>query len=320
MKATCCLIQLFSMLLLLSGSADGESSAPTPRSPSGVNQITISDVNDFLAQRVCVRNGIAVSLSPLDPMCESRPQRASDPLYFRRGDLGNPNPPGYFQLSDSFVTDDGSAWGATWSYAPWGPRVIQNGDGGEIYVFDGTTVRIEMTMDGGVPGAMHYFVGPKCGGTGWVAFKNDAPTGSWAESLGGIAISDNDPNACPTLGSNYTRYRLETLSWTIETDDGPQMITAPTIISEVYAAGPPGLSQEMERTFWVKRWGRIAWEPWAINREPVIDIATRCPDSPWPTPGPRWVRYNCRFNTRLIQTDGSLSATSYGWPPPGFTR
>jgi len=234
--------------------------------------------------------------------------------------MGNPNPPGYWQLSDSFITYDGSLWGATWAYEPWRQRNPQNGDGGEVYTFDGETVRIAATMDGSRPDTLMSFVGPRCGGTGWVAFKTDASYGEWRGVAGDLAISYDAPYACPPLGTGFTRYRLENLSLPFVFDGVMSYVTLPTIISEHFNNGSVEESTDMERTFFVYGWGRLIWEPWSKIQSPAPNLNQRCPPSPWPGPGPEWQRYECRYNSKIVPADGSLTPASYGWPPPQFAR
>jgi hypothetical protein len=121
----------------------------------------------------------AQTINPMEYLIESRnpdgntstPLHQADRLTYRRQDFGG------FQDEDAFLLPDGSAI-LTWSYPPFGPFDARNGDGGERYIIDGHTVRIDSTQDGGTPG-VQYFTGAVCGGTGWVAFRDDADA-SWS--------------------------------------------------------------------------------------------------------------------------------------------
>src|SRR5712691_9015724 len=105
--------------------------------------VTIPDMGIYLAQRRCPNGDVPTNCA--DPAL----QRASDKMAWRRFD-------GLDQYEDSVVSDDGSYWVTTWSYWPHGPFLAANGDGGEVYVSDGTTVSICCTQDGGTPRVQHF--------------------------------------------------------------------------------------------------------------------------------------------------------------------
>ena len=74
----------------------------------------------------------------------STPLRAEDPMVYRRFDFGRE------QASDSFLTSPTTAI-TTWGYAPFGPFIDANGDGGETYELRGGVVRITSTKHLGIP-------------------------------------------------------------------------------------------------------------------------------------------------------------------------
>jgi len=293
-------------LLLVASSAADEPGRP-------VGAPTIPDVTLFLAQMRCANGNLAVA----EPGCAGpAPQKASDPMCARRFDWAPPRiAPGY-QASDSYVADNGAYYVTTWSYPPFGPLVAANGDGGEIYVTDGTTVRIAATQDGGKIGVLQGFYGASCGGTGWIAFGNDAPTGDWATLVARLNIRPV-PSACPaTLNAAFTRYRLEAVAFPFIIGSSRTTITLPTIISEHYDAATIDRASAMERTFWTHGAGRTLWESWTTGTPAGVDLATRCPGTIWSVaPAPGWLLSDCRHSTNIVATDGALTGDSYGYPP-----
>ena len=285
--------------------------APQPPAPPPLGPITIPDVTVYLAQARCPDG----TLTPAEPGClGAAPQRASDPMLMRRHDL--PAPDG-FQASDSFVSDDGTRFVATWSYPPYGPFTIPNGDGGEFYVRDGSTVRIAATEDGSQP-TVQVFTGADCGGTGWVLFRADAPTGRWAEM---VASLNDEPvgGACSAAIKALTRYRLEQVTFPFVSGGVATHLTLPTVISEHYNEADFASARSMERTFMSAGVGRVMWEAWTMAPPVGADLAHRCPGSNWSRPpGPGWSLSDCRTSTNMVVTDGSLTGDSYGWPPKGL--
>jgi hypothetical protein len=85
-----------------------------------------------------------------------------------------------------------------------------------------------VTQDGGKPGVLQHFVGPQCGGDGWVLFRQDASTGSWTETV--AHLSNTNDGSCPaSLGRAYTRWRIEDITWTLYFGRQPERVTLPTI-------------------------------------------------------------------------------------------
>jgi hypothetical protein len=267
------------------------------------------EMASFLAQVRCADGALAVA----EPGCPgARPQRASDPMRMRRHDW--PAPDGY-QVVDSFIADDGASFVSAFSFAPFGPFAARNGDGGEVYVIDGDTVRIAITEDGGQMGVVQGFFGAGCGGTGWVLFRADAPTGQWAQVLARLKGRPLG-SACAASSAAFTRYRLEDVALPFIIGRDRKTLTLPTIISEHFNAASLERSSALERTFMVKGVGRAIWEAWSKHPATIGDLDQRCPGTAWSTPpAPGWFLTDCRYATNLVPADGAMTGDRYGWPP-----
>lgn len=182
---------------------------------------------------------------------------------------------GHYQASYAQRLPDGSAI-LDWSYVPFGPFVAANGDGGERYIVEGDTVRIDSTQDGGTPG-VQYFTGAACGGTGWIAFLTNADS-SWRALVARLGDRP-DPSQCSTGSSAFTRYRRVMVTF-------PKLGALDTIISEHYSGADMASAPAMERSFFAKGYGRVAWQAWgkAGWTPPPPDLAARCPDFGWNSP------------------------------------
>ena len=264
---------------------------------------TITDPASFLTQLRCMDGGLEIA----EPGCVSAPQKATDAVTMRRHDW--PAPTGY-AVFDAPIGVDGPE--TIWDYAPFGDFVAANSDGGEVYVVAGNTVRISITQDGGTPG-LQGFYGARSLGTGWVAFRTDAPTGSWATMVAALKDCPVPSSICLPTSQAFTRYRLENvaLPWII--GGAPQSITLPTIISEHYDKSTLAASSNMERSLFVQGVGRAVWESW--SRTNVLPVqANRCPGTAWSTsPGPGWVLNDCRYGTNVVS--GPADVPVYTWPP-----
>ncbi len=293
------------VVLLILGAWSPGAAAPSP----GV----IPDVAVFLAQSRCANGDLEVEATGCSG---ARPQRAADPMLTRRRDW--PAPAGY-QSEDSFQADDGAYFETTFAYPPFGPFNARHGDGGEIYIIDGAGVRIAATEDGGRMNVMQGFYGARCGGTGWILFRNDAPTGRWAEAV--ARLSDQPLGArCQAKNAAYTRYRLEIVALPFILRGVRKTLSLPTVISEHYNAGTLAQATGLERTFMVKGVGRAVWESWSRKPSSLKDLAQRCPGTAWSTPPtPGWYLNDCRYATNLVPADGSLTGDGYGWPVSGLT-
>jgi len=286
-------------MTLLVAPAAGASAAP----------LSAGDMAAFLVQTRCADGGLAIAA----PGCPgARSQRASDSMRMRRHDW--PGPDGY-QIVDSFIADDGASFVSTFSFAPFGPFSASNGDGGEIYVIDSDTVRIAATEDGGQMGVVQGFFGAGCGGTGWILFRADAPTGRWAQE---VARLKGRPlgAACAASSSAFTRYRLETVAIPFLIGGRRRTMSLPTLISEHFNAASLERSSALERTFMVRGVGRAIWEAWSKHPPTIGDLHQRCPGTAWSTPpAPGWFLTDCRYATNLVPADGAMSGDRYAWPP-----
>jgi hypothetical protein len=163
--------------------------------------------------------------------------------------------------------------------------------------------------------AIQVFSGPRCGGTGWVLFRADAPTGSWSQL---VAMLNDEPlgGPCSSAIPALTRYRLEQVTFPFVIGGVATRLTLPTIIAEHYNQATLARATAMERTYLSAGVGRTMWEAWSTSPPVGVDLARRCPGTDWSLPpGPGWTLSDCRTSTNLVTTDGSLSGDSYGWPP-----
>ncbi len=270
----------------------------------------------FLAQQRCSDGMLEVA----EPGCPgAAPQRAADSMRMRRHDW--PGPDGY-QIEDSVLADDGASYVTTMSFAPFGRFDASHGDGGEVYVVERGRVRIAITQDGGQMGVVQGFLGHECGGTGWILFDQDAPSGHWADMVAKLKGRPAGA-ACLATSHAYTRYRLQTVSVPFLIRGASTAISRPTIISEHFNAATLARSTAMERFFLMQGVGRVIWEVWSrgdAGGPPPSDLARRCPGTAWSTPpAPGWRLSDCRYATNLRPAGGSLSVDAYGWPPRGLT-
>jgi hypothetical protein len=268
--------------------------------------VTIQDPLAFLVQLRCPDCALEVA----EPHCPgASPQRAADPMKMRRRDW--PAPDGYV-AQDAVLGPAGPE--LLWSFAPFGHFVPSRGDGGEVYAVQGRTVRITITQDGGKP-YQQGFYGERCGGTGWIIFRDDAPTGRWASLV--ARLSDRPtPSVCMAFNSAFTRYRLEDVAapWIVR--GARRTMTLPTVIAEHYDRATLAGSRDMERSFFAKDVGRIVWEAWTIGEPAGVGLAERCPRTSWSTPpAAGWVLSDCRYATNLVSDDGAMSGDRFGWPP-----
>ena len=278
------------------------------RAAAPVGAQTIDDPTAYLVQLRCPDGRLEVA----EPDCPgAAPQRATDPMQMRRRDW--PSPDGYV-AQDAILGANGPE--TLWSFAPFGRFVAAHGDGGEVYVVDRQTVRIALTQDGGTP-YLQGFYGAHCGGTGWVAFRADAPTGRWASLVAHLG-DGHVPSLCLAFSAAFTRFRLEgvTAPWII--DRAVRPITLPTVIAEHYDRGSIAEAHNMERSFFAKGVGRIIWEAWTTGKPAGAGLTVRCPGTAWSTPpAAGWVLSDCRYATNLVAADGGVSGASFGWPGAG---
>ncbi len=274
--------------------------------------IAIVDIRGFLAQKRLPSGALLVT----NPTASGAvPQRASDSMLMRRADLGNPNPPGYYQIGDTIESDDSTYFFHTFSFSPFGPFVDRNGDGGEVYVTDGVTVRIAATEDGSQHSVLQGFYGAGCGGTGWVLFKNDVSMGSWHSLI--ATLSDKRiPSICSVTSSAFTRYRLELVAIPYIISGVQTSITLPTIISEHYNGTSIATSNALERFFFHYGVGRVVWEAWTTTPATDPSLPVRCPGTVWSVaPAAGWYLNDGRYSTQIISASGALTGDLYAWPP-----
>jgi hypothetical protein len=228
--------------------------------PSSGAIVTVPEPLSYLVQSVNPDGNTATPLT------------STAPWTYRRFDFGN------YQALQSFLRGDGKSAVAVWSFAPFGPFVAANGDGGEVYELRGDAVYITKTQDGGKPGIQDF-------GKGWWAFDKYVP-----------ACSKGWRNSPDTYG----RACRETITY-------PPGIVADTIVSEHYSL--PGHTGAMERAFYALGWGRLAWM--AFNQPNCVAVApARAPALSALDEG---VKCDERVNTNIVVSDGGLSGDKFGW-------
>jgi hypothetical protein len=195
------------------------------------------------------------------------PLHDTDPLTYRRTDWGGN------QIEDSFLVGDGSI--TTWSYAPFGPFVAANGDGGEHVVLSGGVASIVTTQDGGTPSIQTFPI-------------------PWT-----IAANAADCSQGWTTWDSFNRGCVATITYPAS-GFGLTSITAQTLISE---HGDPSI--QVERIFMAKGWGRLLWQAWRPSGTPV-DPA-RFPGVSGTVPPGAGVLVDVRLVTNLVPADGALS-------------
>ncbi len=281
---------------------------PLPPAP-----ITISDVTAFLATARC-SNGMPAVVSTCS---DAAPQKSSDFMLYRRHDWSGHTDG---QIEDTYFNDNGNYFVNTFSYPPNGLFNASNGDGGDVMVTDGTTVRIIYTQNGnGVGGtAFNYWVGYNCGGTSWLLFDNAAPTGSWRGQIAYLNSAATS-GACPSLNAAWTQWRLETAGVPFIMPDGSQQtVSMPIVISEHYGSSSIATAKSMERVIMGKGVGRILWESWTTKSQTNATFA--CPGIVgWSdAPAPGWYLQDRRCLTQIKADDQALSGDLLGWPGSGF--
>jgi hypothetical protein len=264
----------FALAASLAGCGGGN--APTTSAT-----VTVPDLAVYLAQSRCPGG------SPPTNCAAPVTQKASDPMLWRLSDGSAGSQEEY---GDTVLADGAAYFIHTWSYPPHGRFVAAKGDGGEIYLSDGTTARICCTQDGSRNAIQRF--------ADWWLFDNRTPNCS-----DGWRTVDQWSRACRATVTYPAR------------GFGLTQIVADTIVSEHYSRR--GYSGNMERFYLAADWGNLCWEAYsaatpadATASEPA---AFGAPASPINTP-----LVSRRMRTNLIATDGSLSVDAYGWPPAGF--
>lgn len=161
---------------------------------------------------------------------------------------------------------------------------------------------------------LQHFVGPTCGGDGWVLFRQDAPTGHWTEM--DARLANTDDGHCPSrLGHAYTRWRLEDVQWTFYFGTTREQLTLPTVVSEHYNRSSIAEATALERFYFAKGVGRVRWSAW--NKTGMHTDTARCPAVPYDgAPDPSgWALADCRTWTAIEPPgDASWTASRFGWP------
>ena len=180
--------------------------------------------------------------------------------------------PGGWAASDSVLLDDGRAL-QTFDFT----RTEHDaGDGGQILsVGSDGFVRIDQTRDGG-KAWMQYFVGLGSGGTGWIAFGVDAPTGMWRILVATLAGSNWQDARPAVLDRALTRYRLEVASFPFAVAGVVETRSLRVIISEHYDRDTMAASTAMERSWFAEGYGLVRWEAWGRTEDaPIADLPAR---------------------------------------------
>ena len=202
-----------------------------------------------------------------------------------------PLPNGYVILTNK-ITSPSSAT-QSWDFI-----TSDNGDGFQTAEVGGDGwVRFPSTKDGGTP-YVQYFVGARCGGTGWLVFRNDA-TNSWKDYLARLSISP-DPNTCPPLGQAYTRYRLETIAFPFAVNGMREVRDLSTVVSEHYSGDNIQSATALERSYLSKDYGLVRWEAWSLNPPTITDLPERCSPVDYSVPpASGWYMNDCRTYTNI---------------------
>lgn len=191
-----------------------------------------------------------------------------DPMIYRRFDFG------HHQATDSFLTGPTSAITA-WSYAPFGPYVEANGDGGERAELQGDTVRLTHTKHLGIPTTP----------ISWIVLRTDT-----IDCAQGWTIYSPVERGCRAV-VNY-----------------PAIGPVDTVISEHRHPIEP----TAERIFLAKGYGRLAWQ--AFRTSGALDNPARCPEFDWNAYEPGWALVDCRIAVHIEPSDGKLTGAML-WHP-----
>jgi hypothetical protein len=205
--------------------------------------------------------------------------------------------------SESVLMDDGSALQAFTFVRPEHAA----GNGGQVVKAgaDGF-VRSIATRDGG-KSHLQYFVGEGVGGTGWIFFGVDAPTGMWRELVATLAESSwsGFKPAPADFGRAFTRYRLERVAFPFAFDGVTEIRTVETIISEHFDRDSIPGSVAMERSYFGKGYGLLRWEAWGRTVEPPIgDVDQRYQWVAYSDPpGEGWHLDDIRTYTNVVRCE-----------------
>ncbi len=211
-----------------------------------------------------------------------------------------PLPVGYVALNNA--RESGATARQSWDFAPFGTYEPKHGDGFQVAeIGEDGWARFTSTRDGGTPWVQH-FVGRHCGGTGWLVFGVDAPTGSWREAVARLNIAQEPTTCPPTLNDALTRYRLERVEFPFAVAGVRSMRTIPTVISEHYDQRTIANAGALERSYLGQGYGLLRWEAWGRSPPSIFDLPERCgPVAYSEPPAPGWVLRDCRTYTNVVR-------------------
>lgn len=241
-----------------------------PGPPPAIGQVTITDAMAFLSEL---------------------------PRNAHRHDW--PLPMGYVALQNARKAERMAV--QSWDFEPFGTFEAARGDGFQVAEIgrDGY-VRFTSTQDGGTPW-IQYFVGERCGGTGWIVFGLDATAGRWRELVATLNIA-RQPQACPaTLNDAFTRYRLETVDYPFAVNGQQSARSIPTVISEHYDARSIADARALERFYLGDGYGLLRWEAWGRIPPAIGDLPQRCSPVAYSVPPQAgWHLRDCRTYTNIV--------------------
>lgn len=244
----------------------------------------------------------AFSCSPSPPPAPPPPVTHTTigaPLAYLVEDAANvgrhdwPLPRGYVALANG--AEGNTTARQTWDFAPFGSYEPERGDGFQVAeVGSDRYIRFTSTRDGGTPWEQH-FVGQRCGGSGWIVFGQDAPTGTWREVVATLNIA-RDPATCPaSLNPAYTRYRLEQVEYPFAVAGARSTRIISTVISEHYDHKTIAEAGALERSYLGKGYGLLRWEAWGRSPPSITDLPERCgPVAYSEPPQAGWHLRDCR--------------------------
>jgi hypothetical protein len=254
------------------------------------------------------------------------------PLTQRRGDWGPGDQP--YAFFDS-VRDPTGVGMTLWGFTGDAVQNPVQGDGGEVYDIQNGTLVITKTQDGGTlscpgggqtnastgcpggatPGNLtQYFVG----GTGWVVSPQNIIlcSNGWTQLIATLNISLGAPTPPSGLNQAPTQVCLyQAMPFPAILKGQHTTLTADTIISEHYSGGGDVQSSTaLERSYFAKGYGRIAWAAWTVGGSPVDP--SRYPSGGLPlnvSTMPGAVMSDVRLTTNVIPVP-AWTPRSFGWP------
>jgi hypothetical protein len=288
---------------------------------------------DFLVENVCVdsRGRVLPGTSPFDEPTVCPHQRklgVGERLPYHKRDWAGTGDrethPGGYQQSDAFPvqTSLGPAVVQTYDFGG-SPRAFgqfDQGDGGQVAFFSATTASFGITEDGGA--GLQFFFGPGCQPLdSWVIVDKDFVTQAAGETLARIT---RRLKACPArLGSAFTRWHMQPVSYRYTVHGRPARVTEPTLVSEHFGGRDVGGADHLERMYFTRQLGYTRWERWqnlavhdrAADRRQAGALAAsdRCEAGLGaPVASANWVMVDCREWTQIAPPMDSAG------DPPSF--